>query len=51
MAEETTYDVTVWDFGGDIVKRAREATEKELCEIEDQYGLDEGYTVLAEPND
>lgn len=51
MDEEITYDVTVWDLGGDIVKRAREATEAEMFEIQDQYGLDEGYTVVIQPND
>lgn len=35
---EPIYEVTVWNLqNGDIIKKVWEATEEELCEIEEQY--------------
>lgn len=47
--DEEFYDVTVWNWQGDVVKRARKATFDEMEELCNQYGTDEGYTVNVEP--
>ena len=47
--DEEFYEVTVWDWQGDVIKRVRKATLEEMEELCERYGIDEGYTVVVDP--
>ncbi len=43
------YDITVWNLiEGEIVSRLRHATERQLSEIEEQYGDEPGCEIQVE---
>lgn len=46
--ELETFEVTVWDYEGDIVKKLWEATDDDLADVEDRYGDDPRYTIVVE---
>jgi hypothetical protein len=46
--EDERYDVTVWDFEGNIVKKLWDATCEEAEEVREQYDDDPLRTVIVE---
>lgn len=47
-----TYEVTVWNVtNGDIVKKLWNASEADLQEIEEYYGDEPIYEIVAEPKE
>lgn len=50
MEGDATYEVTVWDLtNGDVVKKLWHASEAELQEVEEYYGNEPMYEIVAEP--
>lgn len=47
--DEELFTIDVWDFNGNVVKTVRNATFKDIDEMEECYPIDEGYTVVVEP--
>ena len=46
--DESTYEVTVWNDEGDIVKKLWEATIEEADEVREEYADDPFKTVIIE---
>jgi len=42
------YKIDVWNWKGDVVKTIHEASERELIEIEEQYGDNPYYSIHTE---
>lgn len=48
--EERDFEVTVWDWEGNIVKKLWHATEAELNEVEETYGDGPLFTIDVQEN-
>ena len=46
--EPETFEVSVWNHEGDVVKKLWEATDEDLADLEEQYGDDPLYTIVID---
>lgn len=47
--DDELFEITVWTWTGDVVKKIRRATVEDIDRMEEQYPIEEGFTVAVEP--